>query len=82
MNIFKKQDTESVNKFHAELTEITTSQGVTYVEAMVQYLDEAGLDYCNKETIEKYLYQKGLSKTDVHLLTSEYCMVLGLRAQG
>ena len=82
MNLFKKQNKVSVDKFHEELTEITKAQDVTYVEALVQYLNEAGLDYCNKETIEKYLSSKGLAKNDVHLLAYEYCMVLGLRAQG
>lgn len=74
MNLFNKRDKASANKFHEELTEITKAQDVTYVEALVQYLNEAGLGECNKETIEKYLSLRGLSETDVQLLANEYCL--------
>ena len=72
MNLFNKQDKVDAGKFHDELTEITKAHDVTYVEALVQYLDEAGLSGCAKETIEKYLSLRGLSKVDVKLLADEY----------
>ena len=82
MKLFNKQNKAKAAEFHGELSVIASVLNSTYVEALVHYLDAAGLDYCNRETIDKFLTSKGLCEDDVKLLADEYRMVLGLRAQG
>jgi len=83
MNIFNRKsktgNAEKLDQFHATLTDITETKHITYRDAFVQYMDNASLENCGRETIEQYLVSKGFTSNDVQLLADEYCLVVEWR---
>ena len=77
-----KQPSSNLDEFHAALTANVAIQGITYVEAFVQHLDNASLGACSRKTVDQYLFGMGFCVTDIQLLADEYFRIVDERNNG
>ena len=75
----KPRSNENSDKFHAELLAIVEAQDITFVEAFVQYMDNANLADCSRKTIDQYLFGKGFCVVDIQILADEYFRIVDSR---